>query len=114
MRRLLRRDVLGVLAALVITTGVAAPASADPRDFLLTNDTGRTIEHVYVSPSSQPDWGDDILGEGFLEEGGSVTIKFARFTPGDCLYAIKVVTSEGDEGVYSPVDLCGTTTVTLR
>jgi len=102
-----------MLAALALVTLSTAPAFADPRDFVLTNDTDRTIEQVYVKPASQADWGDNILDQGVLEEGGSVTIKFARFTPGDCAYDIKVMTSEGDEGILNQVDLCTIGTVSF-
>lgn len=114
MRRLLRRNVLGVLMALAVIGFTTAPAFADPRDFVLHNDTDSTILFVYVSPSNQTDWGEDILDEDVLEAGEKVTIRFSRFTPGDCLYDIKVETDDGREGVMSRVNLCDTTSVTFH
>ena len=99
--------------ALALVAFSTSAALADPRDFTLVNSTGTDIHQVYVSPSNLTDWGDDILGQDILPAGASVTIKFARFTAGDCLYDIKVITVEGNEGTLGQVNLCETTTVTF-
>ena len=85
MRRLLRRHVFAVVAALAIATvSTTAPAFADARDFVLINNTGQTIQQVYVSASKDDDWGDDILGEDVLPSGRRVTITFGRFAEAAC------------------------------
>jgi hypothetical protein len=45
-------------------------------DFVLVNKTGYTIENVYVAPSKDRDWGEDIMGKEYLEDGESVEISF--------------------------------------
>jgi len=45
-------------------------------DFVLVNKTGYDIENVYVAPSKQREWGDDIMGKELLEDGDSVEITF--------------------------------------
>lgn len=45
-------------------------------DFVLINKTGYDIENVYVAPTKQKTWGDDIMGRDVLEDGGSVEITF--------------------------------------
>ena len=119
MRRWFSRSfahgVLGVMLALTMVVLSTAPAvHADPRDFTLINGSAdRTITHVFVSPSTSADWGDDILGRDVLGPGESVDISFQRFTPGSCMYDIKVVTADGGEGELGGVDLCSTNTVTF-
>jgi len=43
----------------------------------------------------------------------TVIINLRRFTTGDCLFDLKVVTAEGDGGL-GQVDLCTTATVTFH
>lgn len=114
MRRWLSAQVLGAMLALLVIAVSAAPAFADPRDFTLINNTGQVITEVYVSPSNQTDWGEDVLGRDVLMPTETVDITFQRFTPGDCLYDIKVITETGAEGELSQVNLCETTTVTFN
>lgn len=113
MRRWFIHGALGMLMALGTVGAGAGVAHADPRDFRLTNNTGTTINEVYASPSDQVEWGEDILGVDVLPAGEVVTIQFQRFTPGNCLYDIKVVTSEGNEGELNQVNLCEVTDVTF-
>ena len=117
MRRWISVQALGAVFALMLAfVSVSAAQAADPRDFVLINNTGDVIDFIYVSPSNQTEWGDDVLGQDILENGAEVTILFpsARFTPGDCLYDIKVVTASGNEGQLGQVNLCETHTVTFN
>jgi hypothetical protein len=45
-------------------------------DFTLINKTGYDIENIYVAPTEQKTWGDDIMGRDVLEDGESVEITF--------------------------------------
>jgi hypothetical protein len=112
MGRLLRQSVLGVMLALAVITVSGVPALADSHDFDLVNDTGANIAEAYVKPSNEPNWGDNVLREP-LAHTNTVTVTFDRFTPSNCLYDIKVVTDEGNEGSLTGVDLCQRTTVTF-
>ena len=110
--------VTGVLAlAMVVAVAAVNPPSAhaDPRDFTLINaHPSVTLTHVFVSASDEADWGDDILGVSVLPPGESVFIYFTRFTAGSCLYDIRVIYEDGDEGYLYKVNLCETDTVTFR
>ena len=118
MRRWFSVQALGAVFALMLALVSASSVAlaADPRDFVLVNNTGQVIHNIYVSPSNQTEWGDDILGRDVLDDGDQVTILFpsARFTAGDCLYDIKVVTETGAEGQLGQVNLCETHTVTFN
>ncbi len=45
-------------------------------DFLLVNKTGYNIESIFVSPTTEKDWGEDIMGIELLEEGEGVDVSF--------------------------------------
>ena len=44
------------------------------------NKTGLTIVELYVSPTSDDSWGDDILGQDVLKDGEDVDITFSPKT----------------------------------
>ena len=114
MRRWFFARATGAMLALMLVVASSATAFADPRDFTLINNTGQVITEVYVSPSNLTDWGEDVLGRDVLMPGENVDIAFQRFTPGDCLYDVKVITESGAEGELGQVNLCETTTVTFN
>jgi len=118
MRRWLSAQVFGAfLALMLVIVSTSTVAAADPRDFELINNTGMTIDYIYVSPTSVDDWGDDVLGQDVLEDGQSVKIVFpgGRVKGDDCIFDIKVVLSEdGKEGKIDSIDLCNTRTVTFN
>ncbi len=47
-------------------------------DFDLVNKTGYTIRDVYVAPTTQREWGDDVMGKEMLGDGETVEISFDR------------------------------------
>ena len=114
VRRTFFSRVAGAMLALALVISSFSTAFADPRDFVLINNTGRILHQVYVSPSNVTDWGDDIMGRDVLMPGETVTITFAKFTQGDCFYDIKVITEDGAEGQLNQVNLCETNTVTFN
>jgi hypothetical protein len=91
--------VLGLLLAALFGAG---PAAAQNR-FNLVNNTGQTIERVYVSPSRVNSWGRDVLGEGVLPAGRSVWIVPQL---SDCVLDIKVVYQGGREEERRQVNAC--------
>lgn len=45
-------------------------------DFTLINNTGYDISDVYVSPTNEKEWGEDIMGKDILAHGDAVDISF--------------------------------------
>ena len=99
--------------AAAVALPLAGVAHADQRDFTLVNNTTAVLTHVFVSPTSVEDWGDDVLGRDVLASGENVFIYFSKFDPGACGYDVKVITDSGAEGKLMGVDLCATDTVTF-
>ena len=80
-------------------------AQAGDQDFTLYNNTGYTIDKVFVSAVGKTTWGSDILGTGKLDNGEDVAITFKSSTTA-CEFDLKVVYDDDDTAVWSDVDLC--------
>lgn len=106
---------LAIMTALTILVGTPQRTLADPRDFTLINGSQVTIREVYVSASDVQSWQEDVLGADVLPPSQQVNITFTSLDSdaGKCLYDIRVVGSNGAEGMMTGVNLCTTTTVTF-
>jgi hypothetical protein len=105
---------LVVVGALAATT--ATSAFADARNFTVVNNSSITITHLYVSTTDTASWEEDVLGRDVLAPGESWDITFSKYDgdAGKCLYDVKAVGKEGQEGIQYKLDLCTTTTFTWR
>jgi hypothetical protein len=97
------------VGALLITQTVFA----DQRDFTLRNNSSVDIASVYVSPSGADSWGSDAMGTDVLPSGQSVDMNFSGPDDGACVYDIKVIGTQGQEGYLYKVDLCSIGLVTF-
>ncbi len=93
---------LAAAAALCLAGTVAQAAD---QDFSLYNDTGYTIDKVFVSAVGKATWGADIMGTGSLDAGNKVDITFKSGTAA-CSFDLKVVYDDNDTATWSDVDLC--------
>ena len=95
------------LALLFLFAGLAAaPAFAAPEKkatVKLINQSKWEIHHIFLSSSTDGEWGPDQLEDEVLAKGASLTLKNI---PCDD-YDIKVVDEDGDECVIEKVSLCG-------
>jgi len=113
MHRTMKIDIRSTLA-LCLTSGLIAALSLGAssnalaqgnQNFTLDNDTGYTVEEVYVSPSKSDDWEEDVLGQKVLPDQSSVEITF----PGKdktCVYDLRVVYDDGEVAEWVNFDLC--------
>src|SRR4051794_23700023 len=106
------RAAAAVAAAATLLVG-ATVANADGRDFDLVNSSPVVLTHVYVSASDVNSWEEDVMGRDVLDVGDSVHITFSGGDGSDCLYDVKVLGQQGQEGYLYKVDLCTVTTVTF-
>ena len=89
-------------------------ALAGVQDFTLINDTGYPLRAVYVSPSDQESWQEDILGDEVLEDEGEIELQFER-SESECLWDMKVVyDDDGSASVWQELDLCAYSVITIR
>lgn len=106
--RLARRASTLFLAVLLC----APVAFAGEQDFTLVNRTGVDIYELYVAPSDQTDWEEDVLGADILADGDSVHVTFSSAEDSE-LWDIKVVDGHGNDVHWLQVDLTSVSRVTL-
>lgn len=104
----------GVLTAVLVASAFTTLGSAPsgPQDFTLHNSIGSTIMEVYVSPSTEDDWEEDVLGEDVLPHGESVDITFDR-PASEADWDLKVVNEAGRSFVWKKLDLTTISEVTI-
>lgn len=107
----MKRAILGMVAA-VGFAGVVATAQGK-QDFTLVNKTGLTINELYVSPSNDDEWGEDVLGADILKDAAKVDIEFARKEKA-CKWDLKIVDEDEDDITWEDIDLCQASEITLK
>jgi hypothetical protein len=105
---------VALTSALLLVAAMSVTALADKRDFNLNNNSDYVISHAFVSPTSETEWGDDILGKDVLNPGETWEVWFDRFDPNSCMWDLKVVTMEGIEVKLPEVDFCTISNVTIN
>ncbi|QQR74618.1 MAG: hypothetical protein IPJ17_03225 [Holophagales bacterium] len=114
----MRKSSLGPLATLLtlaIVLALLAPATAlaGAQDFTLVNRTGLRIVELYISTSETDEWEEDVLGVDVLEDGASVNIHFSAKEQAKH-WDLKIVDSDGDEVVWTNLNLLEISKVTLH
>lgn len=98
----LKRFSTAVLFAGVMLGALSQPALADPHTFVVINDGGHQIDHVYFSAISRDTWGRDKLGDAVILPG-----QHRRWTINmHCEMDIKVVYHDGTKVVKADFDTC--------
>ncbi len=106
------RPLAAPLAAVAMLCLAQAAYAAD-QDFALYNDTGYTIDKVFVSPVGKTTWGGDILGKDQLEDGDKVNVTFKKGNS-VCQYDLKVVYTDDDTAVWNDLNLCDLSKIHLH
>lgn len=101
-----------VAAAALIGCAFAAPAAVGKQDFVLLNNTGYTIQEVYVSPSRASSWEEDVLGNDVLEHGGRTRISFDR-SHDTCIWDLKAVYEDGETAEWQGFNLCEVSVIAI-
>jgi hypothetical protein len=91
--------------AMSLLPGLAV-AQGDP-SFNLINRSGQTINEVYVSAATQPNWGRDLLGQDVLANGRSFPVRIAPAA--GCQQDIRVVYANGRPEERRNVNTCAIT-----
>lgn len=82
---------------------VAAPVTGNP-SFSFVNNSGATIREIYVSLSSQSQWGGDRLGANVLNPGASLWVDLPQ--GGGCLTDVRVVYMNGAVAERRGIETC--------
>jgi hypothetical protein len=109
-----------VLALMMAASGAAQaqpqgkpPAQAAPGAPALSirNDTPNTINNIYVSLTSQQNWGQDQLGATEVVRAGGT--RAFTLPPGECLYDIRIVYQGNVSEERRRIDACAEQSLVL-
>jgi hypothetical protein len=82
------------------------------QNFSVVNATGHVVMTLNVSPTSESEWGPDILGRHVLQTGDTGQVVFDR-AESQCNYDLRVTYDDGDTSEMRNLNLCTTATVQL-
>ncbi len=93
----------------------SAGAGAAPSEVTIINSTGFEIEAFYIAPTEWGEWGDDLLADATIEDGGRRTFSLGdlAFEKGQRNFDLRIVDVDGDEYAKYDVDLGENATVTF-
>lgn len=105
-----RRAFLACATAAAAVLGAAGAARAQTTDpsFRLNNRSNQTIMELYVSSSSDSNWGRDHLGTNVLPPGQSFIV---RLPNGQCVNDIRIVAEGGRATERRQVNTCNLTDI---
>ncbi len=99
------------LAALAMATPALA---ADPR-VNVANNSGMTVERVYMSETGTDDWGPDLLGRNVLRPGYRINWMHPAYASDyNCYYDLKVQFVNGRTMQIRRFNACAASTVTVN
>jgi hypothetical protein len=97
----------------ILLLGVVNAFGSD-LDFTLVNQTGRSLEGLYITASDNKDWDANLLLDGkVLAAGGKVRVRF-KSDAKSATWDFNLVDDEGLSVTFKEVDLTGVDTVTLN
>ena len=82
------------------------------QNFSVVNATGHVVVTMNVSPTSENEWGPDILGSQVLQPGQTAQVVFDRAET-QCNFDIRATYDDGDTTDARGINLCQTATVQL-
>lgn len=112
MKRLKTAILTSALTLVAMTSITGAAPQNRKLDFTLVNKSTYVIVELYVSPTDDEEWGEDVLGTDVLGDDESVDIEFAR-SEKTCSWDLKIVDDEEDEVTWTKLNLCTANEITL-
>ncbi|MBU4539721.1 hypothetical protein [uncultured Acetobacterium sp.] len=91
----------------------ADEATVYSQDFTIVNETGIEIYAVFVSPTGEESWGEDILTTNTLPTGSSTDIAFDTDVD-EQYWDLMVADSAGTTVEWSEIDLFTVSEITLK
>ena len=114
MKQYIKPSIVASCLAIVALASITLGAVQQRRnlDFTLVNKTGLDIIEVYLSPTSEEEWGEDVMGKDILEHGAKVDITFSS-SETECNWDLKIVDEDDDEIEWLKLNLCTANEITL-
>jgi hypothetical protein len=114
MALMFKRKLLSGLFAGAMLLTTALPAAAQDRlAFTFVNKSGWVVSGLYVDPSSQKNWGENILSAPMDVDGGSVDVTFSGYGT-TCVFDIAAEFTDGSWWYNDQFNLCSISKVTLN
>ena len=82
--------------------------------FYIVNNTGVTLNNIYVSPAESSKWGGDILPNDLFEDLSKVQVYIPADFGTTCLFDIKITDLPGNSVTFTNVDACKLHTLTIH
>ena len=100
--------------AITLAAIMFAPAvMAQDLPLEVVNDTSFDLDEVYASLSGSGQWGDNLLGAGFLPQGNRAAVTISDEGQ-NCVFDLRFVLSGGDAIEEKAVDICSAGSYTLN
>jgi len=114
MKQYLKPAIVASCLAVVALASITLQATQQRRnlDFTLVNKTGLTINEVYLSPTNDDEWGEDVMGKDVLNNGEKVEITFSS-SETECNWDLKIVDEDKDDVEWTKLNLCTANEITL-
>ena len=112
MKQLIKPLIAAALALVAVASVTVTAAQRRNLDFTLVNKTGLDINEVYLSPTSDSEWGEDVMGKDILANGEKVDITFSSAET-ECNWDLKVVDEDDDDIIWTKLNLCTANEITL-
>ena len=84
------------------------------QDLSFRNDTGITIMELYISPSEENHWGEDLMGDDVFSEGEVLDFTTDLVGTADTTWDVKIIDEDGDEVVFTGINFSIATSVSLN
>lgn len=82
--------------------------------FFVTNNTGLTLNNIYVTPAETTNWGNDILPYELFEASTSVRVDIPADYGSTCLFDMKITDLSGNYITFTGMDACRLHTLILN
>ena len=98
--------------SLIALLALALTSFAGDQDFRLVNRTGFTIYSVYVSPSGEDSWQEDVLQDDTLASGSALKIRFSKAETTE-FWDLRIKSQGGDKYSFYHIDLLKVSSIVL-
>jgi hypothetical protein len=90
---------------LAMLTALPASAQYSSPNFEVINAGTHQIDHIYVQPHANPNWGPDLLGQDVLPAGYFYKA-LASYNLPSCIQDVRVIYHDGTVDYYYNLDVC--------
>src|SRR5436190_1412550 len=103
-----------VLIAVLGLLFAAQHTNAQALTFKIKNNTGVTLNNLYVTPSETTTWGNDILPQSMFDDQATVTVSIPADYGSTCKFDIKITDVPGNYVYFKNVDACTLKLLTIH